>query len=561
MLRARLLADDPDLVRRLHRCASDWYSAHGPVADAVRHALAAEDFPRAAYLVEEALPEVRRTRQDGLLLGWAAALPESVVSASPVLSMLAGSARMMAGDLDGWESCLDQADAAWEAGARDPDLAAGWADTHDLRTAPATILVFRASLAQARGDLAVTVHHARRAYDRAGTEDHLVRGSAGGFLALAAWAAGDLDEAIGTFTEAVRNLRAAGNLVDELDGTIVLGDLWVGTGRPGRARLLYERALATATAQRAPYPRATADLHVGLAELDLELDDLPGAEAHLATARLMAEHASISENRHRLPLVTARVLAARGDPAAARALLQEAEELYRHGFYPDVRPIAATRARLDITTGDLDAAMRWAGRTGIGVDDDPVYLHEYAYLTLARLLLAQARLREVHRLLDRLHDAAGGRGGSLVEVRVLQALAHHAGGDPDQALEVLGRALADAPEPDAHVRLYLDEGAPMLALLGAASRASDPAGAWARRLLGLARPPAAPVAAALVDPLSPRELDVVRMLASELTGPQIAAELYVSLNTLRTHTKRIFTKLDVRTRAAAVRRAREHGLL
>ena len=148
------------------------------------------------------------------------------------------------------------------------------------------------------------------------------------------------------------------------------------------------------------------------------------------------------------------------------------------------------------------------------------------------------------------------RHGSLREIRVLQALAHHAAGDERRALEALERSFADAPEPEGSVRLYLDEGAPMRDLLG---RAAAEGQEHARRLIR----PATPVATSpgLVDPLSEREQEVLRLLDSELTGPQIARHLYVSVNTLRTHTKHIFTKLDVTSRAAAVRRAREVGLL
>ena len=228
---------------------------------------------------------------------------------SPVLSILSGWSLLMSGDLDGLEPRLDDAEAALAAGAHDADLAATWADTEDLRTAPATISVYRASLAQARGDVAGTVRHARHALDLAGPEDHFVRGAGAGFLGLAAWAAGDVEEALSTFSEAVRSLHAAGNLVDELDSTVVLADMWVASGRPGRARRLCEQALQTATDGGGPVPRATADLHVGLAELDRELDDLTSAEAHLETARVLAR--ADLDHREPAPLV-------RGHGAGAR---------------------------------------------------------------------------------------------------------------------------------------------------------------------------------------------------------------------------------------------------
>jgi LuxR family transcriptional regulator, maltose regulon positive regulatory protein len=564
VLLARLLAERPDEVPGLHRRACDWYAAQGSAPDAVRHALAAQDFTRAGFLIEQALPDVRRERQDSLLLSWAHALPEDVIRRSPVLSILTAFARLMSGDLDAAASWLDHAESTLAAGESDEELRAGWADTEDLRTAAGHIEMYRASLAQARGDVAGTVRHAQRAVDLAGREGHFVRAAGSAFLGLASWAGGDVHRALTAFGEGVRALHLAGNLVDELDATVVLADLWVAAGRPSRARRLYEDALARAVTTK-PHPRATADLHVGLAQLDLELDDLAGAEAHLETARVLGERASITENRYRWFVVAAGLQAARSEYDAATRLLDQAAAAYRPGFYPDVRPIAATKARVQIAAGDLEAAAVWAEDRGVTVDDPADYLHEHELLTQARLLLARARVdgepvTPVLALLDRLHDAAAenGRHGSLREIQVLRALAHQAAGEDQRALTDLERSFADAPEPEGNVRLYLDEGPPMRDLLG---RSAAEGREHARRLVRSEVPiPAGPVEA-LVDPLSERELEVLRLLDSELSGPQIARHLYVSVNTLRTHTKHIFTKLDVTTRAAAVRRGREAGLL
>ena len=379
------------------------------------------------------------------------------------------------------ELWLGAAEAALGAGARDPNLAREWADTEDLRTAPASIAIYRASLAQARGDVAGTVRHARQALNLAGAEDHLIRGQGGAFLGLAAWADGNIVEALETFDAAVRSLHAAGNLVDELDATIVLADMWVALGRPeSRPRALRAKPGA-GNADGEPYPRATADLHVGLAELDRELDELTSARHHLETAHVLARQASISENRHRWYAAMAEVQAAAGEHAEAGRLLDLAEPLYRPGFYPETRPIPAMKARLAIAAGDPPSATEWSRSRGVSVGDDPDYLREYEHLTLVRLLLAEDRATrssarpgagaaptvDALGLLDRLHAAAAEarREGSLIEIRVLQALAHDAHGNEPEAVAALQQAVGTTPEPDSHVRLYLDEGPPMLDLL------------------------------------------------------------------------------------------------
>jgi LuxR family maltose regulon positive regulatory protein len=254
-----------------------------------------------------------------------------------------------------------------------------------------------------------------------------------------------------------------------------------------------------------------------------------------------------------------------GDLDGAVDLLDEAEPLFRPGFVPDLRTIAATRARVDIARGRLDAARSWAIAHDVTPADRSTYAIEHAQLTLARLLIAEGDPSAAIRISDAvLVDAQDAeRDGSIVEARMVRALAHHARDEPDAAGADIAAALV-AGVPAGFVRLFLDEGEPMVALLrGTAAAGPDGAPTLADRLLARARPDAPTTTAASVDPdrLSPREIEVLRLLATDLSGPEIASALYVSVNTLRTHTKRIYAKLGVSTRRAAVGRATTLGLL
>lgn len=554
MLRARLLDERRERVRELHLRASEWFEQHGQAADAIGHAIDAEAFDRAAALIKIEMPTMQQQRQELTLVGWLGMLPAEVVRADPELAVGYAGAVLSSGRTDGVDRLLHDAETAI-GGASD-----------GIRAVRNSIALYRAAQALTAGDLETALEQSGIAVGLSENGSHIDRGSSNGLRGLVLWAGGDLESARATWAVSIDELEKAGHLSDTLGGSIALGDILSAQGRLTAAEKTYRRGIEVAAAADPPI-RGAADMHVGMADLLRERGDLEDARRQLDLSEALGEYAGLPQNRHRHRMVAARLLLAEGAPAAGIPLLDEAELLYTPDFFPEVRPIAALRARVQLAAGRESEAREWARHHGVRIDDELSYLREYDHITLARVLLADAAtpgvIADVLTFLERLLRAAedGGRQGVVIELLILQSLTRQRGGRDDDALTALGRAVVLA-EPEGYVRLFADEGRPIAMLIAALAK-RDGNSPYLRRLHSAAAGASRrrPSGTGLPDPLSEREIDVVRLLASDLSGPEIARHLVVSLNTLRTHTKNIYAKLGATSRREAVRRAGELGLL
>jgi LuxR family maltose regulon positive regulatory protein len=582
VLRMHLMTEHPDQVPILHRRASEWYEQNGSAPDAIRHALHSKDYARAANLIERVFPEMSRTRQEATLLGWLRALPEALVRDRPVLCNYYAGTLMQSGEMEGVDYWLQAAE-RWlkliHEGRQQPDIqlsAMVVVDQEEFRRLAGAVALHRAGYALVHGDVNETIQQARRALELAPEDDFLRRGGAAALQGLALWTIGDLENARQMYLEGIGLLQRAGYLADSTGVAIALADIVIAQGHLHQAMSIYEQALRIAYEHGEPNLRGTADMLVGMSEVHLERNDLEMAAQCLQRSQEQGEHTGLPQHRHRWRIALAHLEAAKGNFNGTLALLDEAERLYASDFFPNVRPISALKARLWVMQKRFTEALNWAHERKLSVEDDLIYLREFEHITLARILLGQYKsdrsdrsIREATWLLERLLKATkeGGRLRSAIEIQVLQALAHQALGDLPAALLALQGALTLA-EPEGYIRIFLDEGSCMAELLReAAARRIMPeyigkllvafAGGQHRGVVESS----SPTPESLIEPLSQRELEVLRLFKTDLSGPEIARELVVALSTVRTHTKGIYSKLNVNNRRAAVKRAIELGLI
>jgi LuxR family maltose regulon positive regulatory protein len=577
LLQVRLQRGQASRVPDLHSRAGTWCEQHGLTDEAIRHASASGDSAWATRLVEQHLAETLRRGESAMLGRWLSLLPDDAVRSRPALCLAQAVMDFDFGHLDAVERLLEHAERAFDQ-SQEPQMLVLPTNAGMVAKVPAAIALLRAGVATGRGEPERAARYARSALTELTEDEPGPRFWARWLQQFAAWMSGRMEDAEAGFAEVLAG--GTGPPADLHASTfLTLGRVQQVRGKLSAALQTCQEGLRFATAGGRFLPAYAGEAHVGIAQVLYERNELGDALDHV-TKGIELTRQVVEFQLPALGLVTlSRIRQAMGQVDAALQVIEEACRIHpATDIVSLLSPAAAERARLLLALGRQGEATAWTEERGLTEQDEVTCPRERDYLVLARVLLASHEPARALRLLERLDALADaqGRTGDLLETRALRCLALEASGDHHAALTALAEALALA-RPEGYIRAFADEGPPMAALLrslgSARRRGRLAAGSSAAaeqlhrvvRAFGSVREPAdtagVPTSTGLVEPLTDRELEVLRLLAAGRRNRDIAQELMVTLETVKKHTSHIFDKLGAASRTEAVAHARRLGLL
>ncbi len=573
-LRKRLEERYADQLPMLHLRAASWYERADLLHEAIYHALAAEDYYRAARLIERRSSTLLQRGEATTLQAWLETFPPEFIPSNMQLSLTRAWTHALMNRPDAAETDLLIVDEILD-GAKAPEIMG-------------QIAAIRSGIGIVQHDISGSIESARLALAQLSQDSLMARSFVSRNMGISCWLKGDVVAATQAFANAASYNHAANNTYVALIVSCDLAFLQMLQGQLQKANATYEQVLEyTAGADFLPVIRRARQ---GLGNLLYEWNELDAAEDNVLVGTefdASGENVQVTLNSY---IIRARIKQVQGDEEEAWHLLQEIEDyIYRHHSSHLVPMLSMQRTRLWLMQGNVAEAGEWVMASGLSFDDPLNHLREAEYLTLARVYIAQRKLVLALGLLGRLRQEAeaGKRMGSLIEIALLEALAWQEQGDMQQALTALVDALALA-KPEGYIRIFVDEGAPMEALLTKAIEMRSEleslqkiAPSYIRTLLATIKqerlwrgmPEEHDYLAPVVDegddepgepplePLTEREIEVLRLVAAGLPNRAIADHMVVSAGTVKVHLHNIHNKLNVHNRTEAVARAQELHLL
>jgi LuxR family maltose regulon positive regulatory protein len=570
-LRYFLNRGEPEQIPEYHRRAAQWYEQHQLVAEAIEHVIAAQEFDWAADLIEQEVQITPRI-ESSMLLASLEALPQGIVQNRPWLLLsyawaLFSSSQLEAATvaLQTVEQLLKQQEQQNSSSVNDKML---WG----------LVTAFKGMQARDRGDAAESSALIEQALQLLPQNNSWLRATIVLNLGVTYFCADNFEPAAGVLSEATRIGQAQGFADPAIAGLYLQAQFQALRGRMAQATVLCQQGVRLAKERGWLATYAGVLVQVAMGELLREQNQLEAAAQHLTESierGIQARQPGLMMGY----ITLARVRQAQGDYKGAWQAIRAAEQC-QLWLWPTILSVEACQARLHLMQGNIEAALGWAKTCGLGVEDELRYSFtdrnpqgsELGYLTLARVLIACGRSADVSapyldnalRLLIRLQVFAqsGQRNARVMEVLLLQALVWQARSEMEQALRLLEQGL-DIPRTGTYVRLFVDEGQPMAELLRHAATRRIHA-QFVSRLLADFSPherETSNTLQPLIEPLSNRELEILRYLTKGLSNQAIANQLFVSLAAVKWHARNIYGKLNANNRTQAVARARELGLL
>ncbi len=565
LLRIRLEHTQPEHTPTLHRRASEWFEQNGLIAEAVNHSLVANDFERVVRLFAGNTLAMIYHGESRTLVSWLEALPDEVVRSQPWFSIAHAWTLAYAGEFDVIETLLKETEKVL-VGFDELVLS-----EVEYQRIIGHIAIIRSYIAARRGDSSRAAKQACKALQHLPADDLMERGYILTLLGAVLRTSGDFNAATEASTKAIAISQATG---DSQLSAVVLCDqaaLHYSQGQLHKAAAICRDAeqISDKYAGQSGRPLPVMGYaYIRLSAVLREWNDLETATGYAREGLELCKQWGQADFLVYSYIEVAKVLQAIGDMDGALDAIQTGKRIASNvspwpGFH-----VATQQARLWLVKGKLEDVTRWVQVSGLRNDDSLSFQYLFRYIVLARVLIAQGVFDEAAGLLSRLLEVAetARAMGCMIEILILQALALQAQGKIDQALTSLERALVFA-EPEGYVRTFIDEGSSMGKLLQQTTAPGVAVGYVGKLLTALKKETKSKrqlgegFSASIVEPLSERELEVLRLLQTHLSSTGIAEELTISANTVRTHIKNIYSKLNVHNRQDALQRAQELELI